>query len=786
MDHSKNSSDHDCCAPKKGVQASEGIFTDPVCGMNISAEDADATFDYRGKKYYFCSQSCQKKFDLNPASFLGSTRVADRNGLNENTEYTCPMHPQITRMGPGSCPICGMALEPKTLTLDHVEDHSEYDEMKQRFILSAILSAPLLAITMGGAHLLNSSFLNEWQGYIEFALATPVVLYGGLPFFIRFAQSLKNKSPNMFTLIGLGVGVAYLFSLVALYIPSVFPPSFRDPMTGTVGLYFEAAAVIVTLVLMGQVLELRARGQTGAAIKSLLGLAAKSARRISANGQEEEVQIDQIILGDQIRVRPGEKIPVDGVVTSGLSQVDESMVTGEAIPAEKSKDSKVVGGTINGTGSLTLTAEKVGKDTLLSQIVQMVAEAQRTRAPIQKLADQISTYFVPIVVATAVLTGIIWGIWGPEPRLAYALINAVSVLIIACPCALGLATPMSIMVATGKGASHGVLFKDAEAIELLRKVTVLVIDKTGTITVGKPKLITVKPFEGFNETEVLLSAATIESQSEHPLASAIVSGTRERGVNFGTADDFQSITGKGAQGKVGAKQVYVGNASFMNDLKITTDQVKAESDQLRDLGQTVMYVAIDQKLAGLIGVADPLKDSSADAVSSLKALGLKIIMLTGDNERTARAVAASVKVDQVIADVLPQRKAEVVKEFQAKGEIVAMAGDGINDAPALAQAQIGIAMGTGADVAMKSAGITLVKGDLLGIIKARELSQATIANIKQNLFFAFIYNALGIPIAAGVLYPLFGILLNPMYAALAMSLSSVSVIANALRLKATK
>lgn len=785
MNDSNNAADQNCCAPKVSPTAGN-TFTDPVCGMTITREDAEGTSDFAGNKYYFCSKSCKRKFDADPKTFLNPAPANLSRVLAKDVEYTCPMHPQIKQMGPGSCPLCGMALEPVTLSLDHEEDHSEYNDMKRRLVLGAILSGPLLVLTMGAGHFIHSAFLDHWQGYLEFALATPVVIYGGLPFFVRFIQSLKHKSPNMFTLIGLGVGVAYLFSLVALFFPFLFPDSFRDPRSGHIGLYFESAAVIVTLVLMGQVLELKARGQTGAAIKALLGLAAKTARKISANGQEEEVQIDQIDVGDTLRVRPGEKIPVDGVVLSGTSSVDESMVTGESIPAEKSKDAKVVGGTINGTGSFTFLAEKVGKDTLLSQIVQMVSDAQRSRAPIQNLADKISTYFVPAVVVSATLTGILWGIFGPEPKLAYAMINAVSVLIIACPCALGLATPMSIMVATGKGATEGILFKDAEAIELLRKVTVLVIDKTGTITVGKPKLITVKSFGVLTESELLKYAASIEMQSEHPLASAIVSGAKERGIAVETAEEFQSVTGKGAQGLVGSKSVLVGNRTLMSDLKIATETAQTESNQLRDLGQTVMYVAIDGNLAGILGVADPLKETSIEAVAALKAMGLKIIMLTGDNERTARAVAAKVQVDQVIADVLPQRKAEVIKEFQAKGEIVAMAGDGINDAPALAQAQIGIAMGTGADVAMKSAGITLVKGDLRGIIKARELSQATIANIKQNLFFAFVYNTVGVPLAAGVLYPFFGILLNPMYAALAMSLSSVSVIANALRLKAAK
>lgn len=781
---------HACChtEPNKNHTHLHGAgpeHIDPVCGMKVNPETAKGKSTLSGTTYYFCSVKCKSKFDADPNAYL-EKKTEQANSSAKDVEYTCPMHPEIRQMGPGNCPICGMALEPVTISLDQEEDRSEYLEMKKRFWISAALSVPLLAITMGGRHLISSPAIHSWLSYIELALATPVVLGGGWPFFERFWQSLKNKSPNMFTLIGLGVAVAYLFSLIAVFFPNLFPESFRNPETGEVGLYFEAASVIVTLVLLGQVLELKARGQTSAAIKALLGLAPKTARLIHEDGREEEVSIDSIKVGDQLRVRPGEKVPIDGAVISGLSSIDESMVTGESIPIEKTVGAKVIGGTINGTGSIIIQAEKIGKDTLLAQIVQMVAEAQRSRAPIQKLADQVSAYFVPAVILVSILTTIIWGIWGPEPRLAYAIVNAVAVLIIACPCALGLATPMSIMVATGKAASLGVLFKNAEAIELLRKVTVLVVDKTGTLTEGKPKLVTVRNLAGFSDDEILSFAAAVEKESEHPLATAIVSGAQAKGLSSAKAEGFQSVTGKGATAKVNGKTAAIGNKQLMMDLGISMDEISAEVDRLRNEGQTVMFVALENKLAGIIGVADPIKETTIEAVEALKKNGMKVIMLTGDNERTANAVAKKVGVDEVIADVLPQKKAEIVKELQQRGEIVAMAGDGINDAPALAQSHVGIAMGTGTDVAMKSAGVTLVKGDLRGIVKARELSEATISNIKQNLFFAFIYNAAGVPIAAGVLYPVFGLLLSPMYAAFAMSLSSVSVIGNALRLKRFK
>lgn len=780
---------HSCChagnhdhrsEPKAG---SEHI--DPVCGMKVKPETAKGNSLYKGTTYYFCSVKCKTKFDADPSAYLDKKEEREKD-LPKDVEYTCPMHPEIKQIGPGTCPICGMALEPTTVSLDQEEDRSEYLDMRKRFWISTALSLPLLMISMGGRHLISSHLMQSWMSYLEFALATPVVLWAGFPFFERFWQSLKNKSPNMFTLIGLGVAVAYLFSLVALFLPDLFPTSFRDPHTGQVGLYFEAAAVIVTLVLLGQVLELKARGQTSAAIRALLGLAPKTARIVREDGSEEEVSIESIQAGDQLRVRPGEKVPVDGIVISGSSSIDESMVTGEPIPVEKSAHAKVIGGTINGTGSLLIRAEKVGKDTLLSQIVQMVADAQRSRAPIQKLADQVSAFFVPAVIFASIVTAIIWGIWGPEPRFAYAIVNAVAVLIIACPCALGLATPMSIMVATGKAASLGILFKNAEAIEELRKVTVLVVDKTGTLTEGKPKLMTVQPQPGFSENDFLSLVAAVENASEHPLALAIVIGATERQLTISKAENFQSVTGKGATAQVSGKTISVGNKKMMTDLSISFDEIAVGADRLQNEGQTVMFVAIDGQFAGLIGVADPVKATTIEVVRSLKESGIKVIMVTGDNERTAKAVAARVGIEEVVADVLPSRKVEIVKEHQSRGAIVAMAGDGINDAPALAQAQVGIAMGTGTDIAMKSAGITLVKGDLRGILKARELSEATIANIKQNLFFAFFYNAAGVPIAGGILYPMFGVLLSPMYAALAMSLSSVSVIANAVRLRTFK
>ena len=702
------------------------------------------------------------------------------------TEWVCPMHPQIVRDAPGNCPICGMALEPRAGSLEE-EKNPELINMTRRFWVSAVLTAPVLYIAMS-VYIPEISVENilplhivEW---IELILATPVVLWGGWPFFVRGVKSIINRSPNMFTLISLGVGVAYIYSLAAALTPRIFPASFRG-RGGQVDTYFEAAAFIVTLVLLGQMLELKARSKTGAAIKALLGLAPKTARLIKGD-KEEDVPLNDVKPGDLLRVRPGEKIPVDGTVTEGTSSVDESMVTGESIPVEKHKGDKVIGATLNGTGSLIMTAEKVGADTLLSRIVQMVSEAQRSRAPIQKLADIVAAYFVQIVVAVAVLTFIIWALVGPEPRMALALVNAVAVLIIACPCALGLATPMSIMVATGKGATGGVLFKNAEAIEIMRKVDTLVVDKTGTLTVGKPKLAEVFAANGFDEKEILYFASSIEKGSEHPLAAAIVAGAVEKEINPGKMESFESFTGKGVTGRIEGRSVALGNRLLLDDLKIDHENLDLKAEEMRRDGKTAMFMAVDGKAAGLIGVADPIKDTTFEAVKRLHEEGIRIVMLTGDNRTTAEAVAGKLGIDEVVSEVLPDQKAGAVKRFQSQGRIVAMAGDGVNDAPALAQAQVGIAMGTGTDVAMESAGVTLVKGDLMGIVRARRLSRATMRNIKQNLFFAFIYNTAGIPIAAGVLYPFFGILLSPAIAAAAMSFSSVSVVSNALRLRRSK
>ncbi len=700
------------------------------------------------------------------------------------TKWTCPMHPEIVRDQPGSCPICGMALEPMTVSADE-EENAELRDMTRRFRVSTLLTVPLVFIAMG--HFLPGRPLERLLargplGWIELALATPVVLWGGWPFFVRGWQSIVNRSLNMFTLIALGVGVAYAYSVVAIVLPGIFPASFRDE-ANQVAVYFEAAAVIVTLVLLGQVLELRARSQTGAAIRALLGLAPKTARRILDDGREEDVPLDQVHIGDRLRIRPGEKVPVDGVVVEGTSAVDESMVTGESIPVEKHPGERVVGATVNGTGSLVMRAERVGADTLLARIVQMVAEAQRSRAPIQKLADQVSGYFVPAVVLVAIVTFVVWATAGPEPAMAFATINAVAVLIIACPCALGLATPMSIMVASGKGTTYGVLFKNAEAIEVMRKVNTLVVDKTGTLTLGKPTLVRVQPIGDLDEAQLLRLAASLERGSEHPLAAAIVAGAQERGIELTGTESFESVTGKGVRGRIDGREVALGNRRLMEDVGVDTAALASDADGLRKEGQTVMFVAVERRPAGLVGVADPIKESTPEAIRQLHEEHLRIVMLTGDNRTTAEAVAKKLGIDEVIPEVLPDQKANVIRRLQREGRVVAMAGDGINDAPALAQAHVGIAMGTGTDVAMESAGVTLVKGDLRGIVRARRLSRMTLRNIKQNLFFAFIYNAAGVPIAAGVLYPFFGVLLSPMIAAAAMSFSSVSVIGNALRLR---
>jgi Cu+-exporting ATPase len=701
-------------------------------------------------------------------------------------EWTCPMHPEIVRDKAGACPICGMALEQKTISLDE-DENPELIDMTRKFKVGVVLTIPLVYIAMGSMvpAISPDKFIPVgWLKWLELVLATPVVLWGGWSFFVRGWRSIVTWNPNMFTLIGLGTGVAYSYSVVAALFPGIFPASFRGK-GGAVGTYFEASASITTLVLLGQVLELRARSKTGTAIKALLGLAPKTARRVK-DGTEEDVPLEQVQAGDQLRVRPGEKVPVDGVVIEGTSAIDESMVTGEPIPVEKNTGDRVVGATVNGTGSFIMKAEKVGSETLLAQIVHMVAQAQRSRAPIQKLADIIAGYFVQIVVLIAVLTFLVWVWLGPEPRFVYALVNAVAVLIIACPCALGLATPVSIMVAMGKGATGGVLFKNAEAIELMRKVDTLVVDKTGTLTEGKPKLTEVASNDGYDEKSILLYASSIEQGSEHPLAAAIVAGARGKGVIPKKAEDFQSRTGKGVTGKVDGHDVALGNQALLDELNIDPGGLSGKAEELRKDGQTVMFVAVEGKAAGLLGVADPIKETTAEAIKQLHEEGVRIVMITGDNKTTAEAVSKKLGLDEVIAGVLPDQKAEAVKRLQGEGRFVAMAGDGINDAPALAQAQVGIAMGTGTDVAMKSAGVTLVKGDLRGILRARLLSRATMKNIKQNLFFAFVYNAIGIPIAAGVLYPFFGILLSPIFAAAAMSFSSVSVIGNALRLRGAK
>ncbi len=696
--------------------------------------------------------------------------------------YTCPMHPQIVRDGPGNCPICGMALEPRTVAAGE-EENPELRQITRRFWVGVALTVPLVLLAMSAMLPLGARLVSAGsRGWIELLLATPVVLWGGWPFFVRGWSSIVHRSLNMFTLIALGTGMAYVYSVVARVAPGIFPASFRGA-DGEVGVYFEAAAAIVTLVLLGQVLELRARSRTGAAIKALLDLAPKSARRLGEDGREEDVPLDQIQPGDRLRVRPGEKVPVDGTVLEGTSAVDESMVTGESIPVEKRPGDRVIGATVNGRGGLVMRAERVGAETLLAQIVRRVGEAQRSRAPIQRLVDQVAAWFVPVVILAAIVTFIVWMIAGPAPAVAYAVVNAVAVLIIACPCALGLATPMSIMVAAGKGASAGVLFRDAEAIEVLRKVDTLVMDKTGTLTEGKPRLVSLRPAAGWSERDLLRLAASLERGSEHPLAAAIVGGAEERGAVLAAASGFQSVTGKGVKGSVEGRQVALGNRALMDELGIDLGDLPAQAGPMRQDGQTVMLVAVDGRPAGLLGVADPVKESAAEAVRRLRDLGLRLVMLTGDNRTTAEAVARQVGIDEVIAEVLPDAKAEAVERLQKEGRVVAMAGDGVNDAPALAQAEVGIAMGTGTDVAMESAGVTLVKGDLRGILRARRLSEATIGNIRQNLFFAFVYNVLGIPIAAGILYPAFGILLSPMIAAAAMSFSSISVIANALRLR---
>ncbi len=782
--HQPNKHQH---SPMRMPILSDRRERDPVCGMVVSS-DATLRTEHAGKTYVFCNPRCLQSFQAAPETFLGEGKaLAVATPPTTRTEWTCPMHPEIVRDRAGNCPICGMALEPKTITLGDA-DSPELRSMTLRFWAGVAVSGPLMLVAM--AHLLpfvavHRLVMSPARPWVEFTLATPVVLWGGWPFFVRAWDSVRGRSLNMFTLIGLGVSVAYVYSLVATAFPGIFPTSFRDA-GGQVGVYFEAAAVIVTLVLLGQVMELRARSRTGAAIRALLGLAPKLARKIQPDGREEDVPLSEIGVGDRIRVRPGEKVPVDGIVLEGASSIDESMITGEPMPVGKNVGDRVIGATVNATGGLVVKAEHVGGETLLAQIVKMVSEAQRSRAPIQRLADVVSRTFVPAVIGIAGLTFGIWAVVGPEPRFAHALVNAIAVLIIACPCALGLATPMSIMVATGKAATVGVLFRNAEAIEVLRKVDTLVVDKTGTLTEGKPKLVAVTAVAEMNETEVLRLAASLEKGSEHPLAAAIVRGASERGVTMVDAVGFQSLTGKGVRGQVDGRDVLLGNAKLLADFNVDVVRVAAQADDARAGGQTVMYVAVNGELVGLLGVADPIKQNTVEALAQLRGESLRIVMLTGDSKKTADAVAKQLGIDEVIAEVLPSDKAEVIKRLQAQGRVVAMAGDGINDAPALAQAEVGIAMGTGTDVAMESAGVTLVKGDLRGIVRARRLSRATLANIKQNLFFAFAYNCVGVPIAAGVLYPFLGVLLTPVMAAAAMAFSSVSVIGNALRLRRTE
>ncbi|NLS16836.1 heavy metal translocating P-type ATPase [Rhizobium sp. P40RR-XXII] len=781
---------HFCCnGCRTKFEASPESYltaTDPTCGMTVDRATARHFLKHEGEKFYFCSAGCKAKFEAEPSAYLDGNKPTPKP-VPKGTLYTCPMHPEVVSDHPGDCPKCGMALEPMGVPAADEGPNPELVDFTRRLWISAALSLPLLVISMGP--MLGLPF-RDWIGepiatWIELVLATPVVLWAALPFFRRAWNSLVNRSPNMWTLIGLGVGTAYIYSIVATLAPGLFPMSFRGHGE-SVPVYFEAASVIVALVFVGQVLELKARERTGSAIRALLDLAPKTARRLGADGSETDVPVDEIQAGDRLRVRPGERVPVDGSVVEGQSTIDESMITGEPLPVEKTNGDALTGGTINRNGTLIMQAEKVGADTTLSRIVELVAKAQRSRAPIQTMVDGVSAVFVPAVVAAAIIAFAVWAFVGPEPRLAHALLAAVAVLIIACPCALGLATPMSIMIATGRGAQEGVLVRDAEALERFAKVDTLIVDKTGTLTEGKPNLTDIVTVTGADEARLLSLAASLERGSEHPLAEAIVAGAEERGAQFVEISGFSAVTGKGVEGRSGDAAIALGNAAMMADLGVATDALKAETERLRGEGKTVMFVAVDRKLAGLVAVADRIKPTTAAAIKALHGSGLKIVMATGDNGKTAAAVAGKLGIDEVRADMLPEGKKALIDELRAKGRVVAMAGDGVNDAPALASADVGIAMGTGADVAMESAGITLVKGDLNGIVRARHLSEATIRNIKQNLAFAFGYNALGVPLAAGVLYPVFGLLLSPMIAAAAMSLSSVSVIGNALRLRLAK
>jgi Cu+-exporting ATPase len=739
---------------------------------------------FEGRTYYFCSAGCLSKFKAEPGKYLAGERKAEAP-VPEGAIYTCPMHPEIRQVGPGSCPICGMALEPVLATTE-TGPNPELVDMTRRFWIGTVLTLPVVVLEMGFHFTGLANYVSHTtSNWLQMILATPVVLWSGWPFFVRGWQSIVSRNLNMFTLIAMGTGVAWIYSVIATLAPGVFPAAFRGP-EGAVAVYFEAAAVITVLVLLGQVLELRARETTSGAIRALLDLAPKTARRVNEDDSEDEVPLDQVHVNDRLRVRPGEKVPVDGSVLEGRSAVDESMVTGESMPVTKEVGAKVIGGTMNQSGALVIEAQKVGRDTMLSQIVQLVADAQRSRAPIQRLADQVSGYFVPAVIAVALLAFAAWGIWGPEPRFSYGLVAAVSVLIIACPCALGLATPMSIMVGVGRGAQAGVLIKNAEALEHMEKVDTLVVDKTGTLTEGRPAVTAIVPAPNYTETEVLRLAASVERASEHPLALAIVRAAEERGIVIAQVSDFDTPTGKGALGNVEGKRIALGNAKFLSELGVDVAPLAARAEELRKEGATAIFMSVGREVAGALGIADPIKASTPEALRGLKADGIRVVMLTGDNWTTAKAVARQLGIEEVEAEVLPEQKSAVVQRYKTQGRVVAMAGDGVNDAPALAAADVGIAMGTGTDVAMESAGVTLLKGDLMGIVRARHLSEATMRNIRQNLFFAFIYNALGVPVAAGVLYPFFGILLSPIIAAAAMALSSVSVISNALRLRTAR
>lgn len=757
---------------------------DPVCGMTVDPATSKHHFTHHGETFHFCSAGCRTKFAADPAKYLAKEKAREPE-MPAGTIYTCPMHPEIRQVGPGTCPICGMALEPEVASLE-TGPNPELADMTRRFWIGGALALPAVVLEMGGhlagPHNWIDPTLSNW---IQFVFATPVVLWAGWPFFVRGWQSLLTRNLNMFTLIAMGTGVAYVYSVLGTVTPQIFPATFRGH-EGAVAVYFEAAAVITVLVLLGQVLELRARDATSGAIKALLQLAPKTARRVDADGSEHEVEIDTLHAGDRLRVRPGEKVPVDGIILEGRSSLDESLVTGESMPVTKETGAKVIAGTLNQSGSFVMRADKVGRETLLSQIVQMVADAQRSRAPIQRLADQVSGWFVPMVIVVALAAFGAWAWFGPEPRLAFGLVAAVSVLIIACPCALGLATPMSIMVGVGRGAQGGVLIKNAEALERMEKIDTLVVDKTGTLTEGKPKVVAIVPAAGFAEDDILRLAASVERASEHPLADAILRAAKEKQLALGQVEQFDSPTGKGATGKVDGRTIVLGNARYLTSIGIETRTLDTEAEQLRGDGATVINMAVDGRLAGLFAIADPVKASTPEALKALAAEGIRVIMLTGDNRTTAEAVARRLGIAEVEAEVLPDQKSAVVTKLQKAGRSVAMAGDGVNDAPALAAAEVGIAMGTGTDVAMESAGVTLLKGDLVGIVRARKLSQATMSNIRQNLFFAFIYNAAGIPIAAGVLYPTFGVLLSPIIAAAAMALSSVSVVGNALRLRTTR